>query len=66
MAYLGIFLILVAAGLRLAGGHLAGPSREPWVTSSFRGVHAVPLGAAAFLVAASGVFIFAVGISVDG
>ncbi|MFK0003111.1 hypothetical protein ACIQTZ_14155 [Paenarthrobacter sp. NPDC090520] len=63
MVYLGIFLILAAAGLRLAGGHFAGSSREARSTASFRGVHAVPLGAAAFLVAASGVFIAAAGIS---
>jgi hypothetical protein len=66
VAYLGIFLILVAAGLRFAGWHFAGPSREARPTASFRGVHAVPLGAAAFLVAASGVFIFVMGISVEG
>ncbi|MBU8867751.1 hypothetical protein [Paenarthrobacter aromaticivorans] len=66
MAYLGIFLILVAAGLRLAGWHISGPSRQVRATASFRGVHAVPLGAAVFLVAASGVFIFAVGISIEG
>ena len=63
MVYVGIFLILVAAGLRLAGGHFAGSSRETRATASFRGVHAVPLGAAAFLVAASGIFIVAAGIS---
>lgn len=63
MVYVGIFFILVAAGLRLAGGHFAGSSREARATASFRGVHAVPLGAAAFLVAASGVFIVAAGIS---
>lgn len=28
MEYVGIFLILVAAGLRLAGQHYAGPSTE--------------------------------------
>ena len=65
MVYLGIFLILVAAGLRLAGRHFAGPSREARATASFRGVHAVPVEAAAFLVAASGVFIFVVGISTE-
>ncbi|MFJ4210186.1 hypothetical protein ACIPY2_17165 [Paenarthrobacter sp. NPDC089675] len=61
--YVGIFLILAAAGLRVAGRHYAGPSRETRATASFRGVHAVPLGAAAFLVAASGIFIVATGIS---
>ncbi|BCW52376.1 hypothetical protein [Arthrobacter sp. StoSoilB13] len=64
MAYVGIFLILVAAGLRLAGRHL-GASQKAHSMASFRGVHAVPLGAAAFLVAASGIFIFAVGINLE-
>lgn len=62
MEYFGIFLILVAAGLRLLGGHVAGPDRQPQTTATFRGVHAVPPGAAAFLVAAAGVFIFATSI----
>lgn len=63
MEYFGIFLILVAAGLRLVSPHLSGAARQPRRTPTFRGVHAVPPGAAAFLVALAGIFIVVVGIS---
>ncbi|WP_423183557.1 hypothetical protein [Arthrobacter sp. NyZ413] len=63
MEYLGLFLILVAAGLRLMGRHFAAADRQPRSTATFRGLLAVPPGAAAFLVAAAGVFIFATSIS---
>lgn len=63
MEYLGLFLILVAAGLRLMGRHFARADHQPRSTATFRGLHAVPPRAAAFLVAAAGVFIFTASIS---
>ncbi|MEJ1115509.1 hypothetical protein WBN73_13875 [Paenarthrobacter sp. CCNWLY172] len=57
MEYVGIFLILVAAGLRLVGQHLSKPGSRPRTTATILGVHAVPPGVAAFLMAAAGVFI---------
>ena len=62
MEYFGIFLILVAAGLRLLGHHLAKPGPQPRNTATMRGIPSVPPGAAAFLVAAAGIFIFVTGI----
>ncbi|MBT8163306.1 MULTISPECIES: hypothetical protein [Arthrobacter] len=63
MEYLGLFLILVAAGLRLMGRYFAGADHQPRSTATFRGLHAVPPGAAALLAAAAGVFIFTTSIS---
>lgn len=60
----GVFLVLVAAGLRLVGDHLAKPGPQPpRATATMRGVHSVPPRAAALLIAASGIFIFVVSIS---
>jgi len=59
----GIFLILVAAALGLVGQHFRGPSRAPRSTATMRAIHVVPPGAAAVLVAAAGVFMFATSIS---
>ncbi|MGO4584012.1 hypothetical protein AB4Z38_09010 [Arthrobacter sp. 2RAF6] len=59
MEYVGLFLILVAAGLRLLGRHFfARAGRQPRSPGTFYGIYAVSPGAAAFLVAAAGVFIF--------
>ncbi|WP_054808182.1 MULTISPECIES: hypothetical protein [Micrococcaceae] len=63
MEYFGVFLVLVAAGLRLVGDHLAKPGPQPRATATMRGVHSVPPRAAALLIAASGIFIFVVSIS---
>lgn len=63
MEYVGILLILVAAGLRLVGQHLAKPGPRPRTTATMRAVHSVPPGAAALLMAAAGVFIFVTSIS---
>ena len=63
MEYFGIFLILVAAALGLAGQHFRGPSRAPRNTATMRAIHFDPPGAAGVLVAAAGVFIFATSIS---
>ncbi|WP_347109647.1 hypothetical protein AAHB33_03220 [Paenarthrobacter sp. S56] len=57
MEYVGIFLILVAAGLRVVSRHLTGTARREPATS-FRAVHAVPPNATALLLAAAGFFIF--------
>jgi hypothetical protein len=61
--YLGIFLILVAAGLGLVGPHLGKPARQLRNMANVRGILFVPSGPAAFLVAAAGFFIFVSSIS---
>ncbi len=63
MDYFGIFLILVAAGLRLVGHHLIKQNRPRPTTATMWGIHSVPPGAAALLVASVGIFIFATSIS---
>lgn len=63
MEYVGIFLILVAAGLRLVHQHMAKPGPRPRTTATMMGVHSVPPGAAALLMAAAGVFIVVTSIS---
>lgn len=59
MEYFGIFLILVAAALHMVGRHSRGPNREPRTTATMRAVYVIPPGAAAVMVAAAGLFIFA-------
>ncbi|AFR28728.1 MULTISPECIES: hypothetical protein [Micrococcaceae] len=63
MEYVGIFLILIAAGLRVIGDHMANSAQQPRTTASMRGIPSVPPRAAAFLVAAAGIFIFVTSIS---
>jgi hypothetical protein len=63
VGYLGIFLILVAAGLRFVSHHLVKNARQPRTTATMRGIPGVPPSAAAFLVAAAGIFIFVTSIS---
>ena len=63
MEYFGIFLILVAAGLGLVGPHVGKSARQSQNMPNMRPVLVVPSGAAAFLIAASGFFIFVTSIS---
>lgn len=63
MEYFGIFLILVAAGLGLVGPHVDKPARQPRNMANMRRILFVPAGAAAFLIAAAGFFIFVTSIS---
>jgi hypothetical protein len=63
MEYVGIFLVLVAAGLSLISGHVSRPDRPPTETTTFRVIPAIPPGPAAILVGAAGVFIFVTSIS---
>jgi hypothetical protein len=63
MEYFGIFLILVAAALDLFRRHSSRSTRTPRSTATMRVVYVIPPGAAAVMVAAAGVFIFATSIT---
>ena len=63
MEYFGIFLILVAAGLGLVGPYVGKTARQPRNMANMWGIPFVPSGAAAFLIAAAGFFIFVTSIS---
>jgi hypothetical protein len=63
MEYFGVFLILVAAALDLFRRHSGRPPRETPNTPTMRAVYVIPPGAAAVMVAAAGVFIFATSIN---
>lgn len=63
MEYFGIFLILVAAGVGLVGPHVGKPARSLRNMANMWGILFIPSGAAAFLIAAAGFFIFVTSIS---